>query len=580
MLAEQPHSLVGLTQGKRSEMVISAITLGDGKEAIVSRLGDSSWDLRPYIHSPGSAEGDKVIEWPSDCPRDVIDDIKAVCYVWKHRGRNESIPPKWQTVRVTAIVAISFARWIASKGVSRISELRPIHLANYLHYCKEELALKKRGVRQRLEIIDLLWRFRSDTLSPLAFEPWDGNTTSAVAGVRWDGFASAQTPIIPKETQEAVYRHCLAIIEQEEASPTLLPSETFEALRAPTFVRIRTAAFYLVAITTGMRCDEVLGIKAGAYREESIGGVQYRWVHTIENKTGKGPVEYLCPEVTGKVLRVLERWAVPSRKLLLEEIAKLEQQRPCQERDLRLLKARADVDRLFLSVSNYNFWSIRVVSSHAAATLLREMGKRHFGWELTPHQARRTYARLVVESRMGRSSLIFLKWQLKHTSMTMTQSYGSNPIADRSLFEDFFNEMVTFKMEHLAKWTSDTPLSGGAGRSIMRLRATPHANRDVLLMSAAPHVHIRATGHGWCLADSPGCGGAGLYEATRCVNCKDGLIDSSFTDVWFEIHAQQTELLDLQDSGPAVKKRAEREVRLARKVLGDLGVQPLEDAPQ
>ena len=27
---------------------------------------------------------------------------------------------------------------------------------------------------------------------------------------------------------------------------------------------------------------------------------------------------------------------------------------------------------------------------------------------------------------------------------------------------------------------------------------------------------IRATGHGWCLAQEKGCGGAGLYETTRC----------------------------------------------------------------
>jgi hypothetical protein len=164
---------------------------------------------------------------------------------------------------------------------------------------------------------------------------------------------------------------------------------------------------------------------------------------------------------------------------------------------------------------------------------------------------------MVVESRMGRASLVFLKWQLKHSAMTMTQGYASNPIADRTLFEDFLDEMAMFKTELLDSWTLDTPLSGGAGRAIKALRATPHASRHALLKSAAEHIHVRATG---------------LYEATRCVNCKDGVIDPSFAETWQQIHAQQRELLDLDDAGPAVRTRAEREVRLSAVVLKDLGL--------
>lgn len=68
------------------------------------------------------------------------------------------------------------------------------------------------------------------------------------------------------------------------------------------------------------------------------------------------------------------------------------------------------------------------------------------------------------------------------------------------------------------------------------------------------------------LDSSLGCGGAGLYEATRCVGCKNGVIDESFAEIWKGIYAQQTELLTIDDAGPAVRQRAERDVQWARQV--------------
>ncbi|KWT70892.1 MULTISPECIES: hypothetical protein [unclassified Variovorax] len=50
------------------------------------------------------------------------------------------------------------------------------------------------------------------------------------------------------------------------------------------------------------------------------------------------------------------------------------------------------------------------------------------------------------------------------------------------------------------------------------------------------------------------------------------MIDPSFAETRLEIHSQQKELLDLEDVGPAVRKRAEREVRLAGKALEVLGL--------
>lgn len=65
-----------------------------------------------------------------------------------------------------------------------------------------------------------------------------------------------------------------------------------------------------------------------------------------------------------------------------------------------------------------------------------------------------------------------------------------------------------------------------------------------------------------------------MYETTRCVGCKNGVIDQSFADVWRGIYDQQNELLAIDDAGPAVKQRAERDVQWARQVMVDLGVLP------
>lgn len=173
---------------------------------------------------------------------------------------------------------------------------------------------------------------------------------------------------------------------------------------------------------------------------------------------------------------------------------------------------------------------------------------------------------------MGRSSLVFLKWQFKHSSMSMTQLYAPNPMQDASLFDEVLEEMTDFKVDLIESWLGDQALSGGAGREIQKARAITLKSRTALLAETAAQVHIRATGHGWCLAQEKGCGGAGLYEATRCVGCKNGVIDESFAEIWKGIYAQQTELLTIDDAGPAVRQRAERDVQWARQVMVDLGV--------
>ncbi len=175
---------------------------------------------------------------------------------------------------------------------------------------------------------------------------------------------------------------------------------------------------------------------------------------------------------------------------------------------------------------------------------------------------------------MGRTSLVFLKWQLKHSSMSMTQLYASNPLQDLTLFDEILQQMTEFKIDLIESWLDDQPLAGGAGSKIVELRAIPVKDRAALLAQTAPHANIRATGHGWGIATERGCGGAGLYEATRCPGCKHSVIDETFAGTWQGIYSQQRELMKIEDAGPAVKQRAERDLQVALDVINSLGLSP------
>jgi len=581
LLASQPVSASPTKTEARDRIVISAQIDDAGCEHVLSRYGDAVWDLRPFIEQPGIAENSKFIRWPADCESDMVADCKAVLYTWTRRGRPGVNPPHWITVKGVAVAScLPLMRWLQCLGVTRFNQINPLHISNYRHHCQHDRRLSPWGVFSRLHFLDLLWAFKAEAAFGLTINPWGASTLMAVCGItrnesgaNYSMGGTSKTPLIPADIQTVIFRHCEAVMAQ---APALLDARDRGDMRptASPLLVVRNAALYLISITTGMRNDEALGLEHGAWRSEVLGCITYHWVRSIEHKTKKGAVEYLCPPLTHRVLATLQRFAEPLQRQLAAEIESLQDDAPTSEVLARLAQARADRNRLFLGVSQRNHNRIRVLTSAACGDAMADLAKAAgTDWKLTPHQTRRTYARLFVESRMGRSSLIFLKEQFKHSSLSMTQLYASNPQQDRALFDEILSEIVVYKGELLGNWTSSVPLSGGAGHKIVALRATPHPSRQSLLNNAAEQIHIRATGHGWCLAQDEGCGGAGLYEATRCVDCKNAVIDNSFADTWLGIHEQQSELLALDDVGAAVRQRAHRDVARSASVLADLGIE-------
>ena len=583
LLADQPVSSKGLSESEKSNIVVSAVADTDGSNHVLSRFGDPIWDFRPYFEQSNVADGQKYIPWPGDCSQELVDDCKAVLYAWFKRGLPGSKPPVAMGICQAAIAsAIPMMRWLTALNITRFDQVKPIHVVNYVHYTKSRLTRNAGSVYDSLRILDFLWVFRNDTSSPLAACPWGDSSLWRVSGLakQIGRTETGKTPIIPPDVQAKVFNYCEEILA---AAPGILNERDAGRLgfRNPALVRIRDAALYVLSITSGMRNEEAIGVEAGSWRSEVRDGVEFHWVATTEHKTGKGKVEFLIPELTVKVLDLMWRYAKPLQEKLTLEIAELEcnpTHQDMTDRMVRLAKAKRDAQKLFLctSMSGQSAstgYHVDALSNAGSKVSFRRLAKAAgTDWQLAPHQCRRTYARNIVESRMGRSSLVFLKWQFKHSSMSMTQLYASNPMQDASLFDEVLEEMTDFKVDLIESWLGEQSLSGGAGREIKKARAITLKSRTALLAETAAQVHIRATGHGWCLAQEKGCGGAGLYEATRCVGCKNGVIDESFTDIWKGIYEQQIELLSIDDAGPAVKQRAERDVQWARQVMVDLGV--------
>ena len=446
LLADQPVSSKGLSESEKSNIVVSAVADTDGSNHVLSRFGDPIWDFRPYFEQSNVADGQKYIPWPGDCSQELVDDCKAVLYAWFKRGLPGSKPPVAMGICQAAIAAaIPMMRWLTALNIKGFDQVKPIHVANYVHYTKSRLTRNASSVYDSLRILDFLWVFRNDTSSPLAACPWGDSSLWRVSGLakQVGGTETGKTPIIPPDVQAKVFNYCEEILA---AAPGILNERDAGRLgfRNPALVRIRDAALYVLSITSGMRNEEAIGVEAGSWRSEVRDGVEFHWVATTEHKTGKGKVEFLIPELTVKVLDLMWRYAKPLQEKLTLEIAELEcnpTHQDMTDRMVRLAKAKRDAQKLFLctSMSGQSAstgYHVDALSNAGSKVSFRRLAKAAgTDWQLAPHQCRRTYARNIVESRMGRSSLVFLKWQFKHSSMSMTQLYASNPMQDASLFE-------------------------------------------------------------------------------------------------------------------------------------------------
>ncbi|MES2361484.1 MAG: tyrosine-type recombinase/integrase [Pseudomonadota bacterium] len=581
LLAEQPQGVAELLQDSRQSVVISAVTDSGGVSHVLSRYADPVWELWPFFDQPNVDPRMKRLDW-TRIPSGFVEACKAVMYRYWMVGLPGKKRPKARTLEGLLNQMALFTRYLDRFGVESLANVQPLHISNYVHESRSQ-GLTPGSLVHRFAALDVLHHFSDQHPEGLSIHPWPESSAydmaGCVGGVR-DDSRKGNTPLIPEPASQALFNYAEGLLNAADGLLADMEKNVRDPFRDADLLMLRDACFYLVGVLTGMRCSEISGIEVGAWRVEVKDGITYHWVASVEHKTGKGHVEYLMPSMGIQIFTVLERLSAPLRRALAAQLKKAEDAYE-KETSTNLLQeiasAKSGLHRLFLVQGRKTIssilgrgWGLRLKQFAVSAGV---------DWPLAPHQLRRLFGYTFVRHRLG--NILFLKEQFKHSSLSMTQLYAANPHQEAALYDEILEEIHRQKADVVLKWLDDdSPLSGGAGRKIMELRAYDYPDRKALILETADKLSIRSTGHSWCLSQDDGCGGAGLYERTQCGGCGNGVIDMTFQPVWREIYLHQTELLcELADLGPGASARVMRDLDRAKKVLVDLGVKlDVEDA--
>lgn len=601
LLAQQPASLIGLSPEQRYQIVVSAVADDKGQEHVVSRFGDASWDLSSEFKAVNKTASRRRIDWPRDAPASLVDDAKAALYCALRQGRNG--------IGLSASTAVNYGkgspvtlRHLAALGLEHFGQVRALHVSDHIQHLKS--SIQAGAIIQRLGILDLVWSFGREVIHPLSAHPFAGKALYDAAGGRQqDPSAQAgkagKTPVIPPQVQSRLWEHCETVVGQGK---DLLDDRDCGLMQATSdrLTAMRDAVLYQLQITSGMRNSESTGMTNGCWREEAKTmrdgrRVVFHWVRTREIKTTGGQeVDYLVPRGLFASLELLQRFAQPLHQRLEDESAWLKRALSAGTDAIgqlgngmtvplavqRLKRVREIGNHLFLTLSHtasdhLNKGSrVEVMSVESCVNALKRLARdAGVDWKMGNHQCRRTFAWNVANSRMGRMGLVFLKWQLKHASISWTQLYAANPRQDQALYDEFADAMWESKVDLIASWqVADVRLSGGAGRKLLQTRAIPVKNFRQLLEATAASVNVRSTGHAWCMSGTHGCHGQGIYDPTLCGGCSSAVIDESHGSRWQMIHLDNLRLASITDCGPAAEAKAKKGMEISTQVLSDLGL--------
>lgn len=614
-LYEHCSDPANLTDHERNALVVTYTRGPDGMVYPLSRYGDDVWDYSPLFPHAARGDTDKRIEWPKAAAgwtallKETLGTFTRVRRPGGVRLDPATLPKRFVTLN-------AFAKWCSSNGITRYSRATPFDLVRYVQMIRAE------GVHDRtlLSYVALLRRVYdmrehlTDSFTAAAAR----EISSEKLGPLWEPDAddARRTELLPMSEAGALFSAALDLLsdadrvlnirdELEHAwsdrqgqtgrkhwgdcvkRPAVLAAG-FKDIYAfeSRLMDIRTAAYIVLAQSTGCRVHELGDAKVGCVLQENVEGVSYYWFKASTRKIGDGPARWLAPEIAVRAVAMLERHSSPLRHQLKARLIEREAEYAKHDsNDARraalaaeITEIKRNVDRLFLSEGPDGRIASTDTKSHNKQlnAFARRMGIA-LGSPLHTHRFRRTYAVIVVRLNKGiRVDLVTLKEHFKHASILMTEWYASLSDADRELLGIIDDEVDLFDGVLVDHWLQpETPLAGGLGARIRAYAGQHHKpiifkSRKAFLEIIRDGLSIRATGHSWCLAEGSGCGGQGLFEATRCADCGHAVIDDSHVPIWQGIRAQQQELLALDDIGPGGRQRATDALAKAEDVLQTL----------
>ncbi len=614
ILASRPSDVNGLPDTDRDALIISS-TQVDGQWVILSRYGDSSWQLDGFTSNVPANR--RRVDF-STVPPAFRAVMKAMLYRYMRRGRLGSVRPKGGMLRQFFSSVMPFLRHLETLKLDHLGAVTPLVCATYVAACKlhrqsnrADKPLSQGGLCNRFQAVEALHELSQFTDDPMPQHPWPETSAMTMTGLNGSGahhLQAGKTPLIPDDVFctlfEQAYGHVerghqlldlrdeLAALETDRKDvwfTTIVGRKNRHlntigwvgGLRAfnKALCDLRTACYIVLASTSGCRHHELANLQIGAHHQthDNEGNV-YHWMRSRSDKTDVGIHNWMIPEAGVCTLRLMERWSAPFQALIGAEIVRRRRNNP---HDPQIAEAQSQRHVLFLGMNSKEGNQVRTLSTMSLGASLKAFAKDcGLTWNLATHQFRRKFANYAAHSRFG--DLRYLKEHYAHWSMDMTLGYAMDDSwgqqLDLELYDDVQAELEHIKVGVVDKWLGDAPLAGGYGRALKRWQREPQnllifKDRSSMLKSIAESTAIRSNGHAWCTADNDACIGNTL-ERTRCGNCNNAVIGRNHTDIYQRLYDDLKGVLNCQDIGEGGRQRVERDLNRCRDVLAQLGIEP------
>lgn len=591
-------------QGALSSVITYAFV--DGASIPLSYRDSMTWDFAPYINIEIKSAASCIIRWRS-IPEHWRNSLRDVISAYWLEGLPRNGLPQASSVISTFGHLSQFVKWLNGCGVRRFCDVSPIHFAEYVRLVNE--SEKTSGYKAQLflaiEKVFLLEEFISDAF---IYHPWPSSSACEQANFRQGQYSELQTVEIPLDIAIQLHTKAYAFLNRSDiyfkardafrsiessdyskGHTTRLHKKSLESLDLTlesynNYFRLLPAACYiLIALHSGMRISEMGSLANNAYYESEFRGETYGWLKGKTYKSGERDTEWMINiEVGSYVTAILEKYAKWHHHQIQNQINDLkdrfsfasELDKPAIASEL--FTARKADSKLFVSDGG-------LLSEQQINIRISEFcDYSGINYHCKSHQFRRTFAVLCVKTGLG--DVRYLREQYKHRMLDTSILYAANDRQDVELYEEI-NEVAThLRHEIIEHWLeADTSLSGGHAAYIeaqrVEYQGMTKKKRKDYIVGAAKNTYLRGTGHSWCLAESMGCGGHGLYDAPRCGGCSQSLIDDSTVAIWKGIGRQQLELRNVGDIGPGGKQKVEDNILVVADVLRDFGIDLLQLTP-
>ena len=607
------RTLTRMSWRKFDNLPLVSIRDESGKVHVLCRVGDNPWDLSPFFNTSNTTGSKTKPDLNKKFPKHWQRSVRALLYAYFVYG----LPGKNQLAGSTIVSMTEnlsiLVRFLEKRGIRRFQDVKSLITMEYVEQQKKR-KLKPTTLTHRFLAVEMAYLLRDRVEDALPQHPWPESSASLLAGnAGRRGPRYAKTEILPDDIAISIFQaaegvlrraHELLAVRNRLEEVKVGDSETIrkrknELLRKQglpdlrkfneMLLEIRDAGLIVLGLLSGCRNHELADITTNAVYSSEQDGEVFWYLRSSSWKTHEGPnTEWMCPAYCAEVAGILERYSEPLRRDVNREIEALRKSLSAMDGDSPEYAPRlADLSQLQRLHRNRLFLAriqktgkVRVLSKERIATTLISFCSRHgIGWELKPHQMRRTFA--VFAARNVFSDMRYLRHHLKHWSWDMTALYAHNEKQDRELYDMILEELGGHKQDLVYHWMSEgSRLAGGAGKEIMKMRGKKDVvtlkDRLELLSKTAETVSIRGTGHSWCLGEKCRCDGHGLYDFLDCPHCRGSVIDDSWLPVWKGLYLQQLELKQESDIGRSGQAKVRKALRVIRRVLEKLGVDPVE----